>query len=198
MKKNLLLYLFIFYTVCSFGTATLRKDVVADFETSLGNFRVLLFPEYAPKTVANFVALAMGKQPWVDPRTGQPGTTSIYENTIFHRVIENFMIQAGDPTGTGRGGPGYRFEDEFSANLSFDKEGYLAMANSGPNTNGSQFFITTIATPWLNNHHTIFGKVVQGMDIVLIISKVKKDSRDKPLTDVVLKKITVSEITTED
>ncbi|MCX5750329.1 MAG: peptidylprolyl isomerase [Candidatus Saganbacteria bacterium] len=163
----------------------------ATLETSKGNIVIELFPKEAPKTVENFVGLAQGTKPWVDPRTGKETTTPLYDGTIFHRVIKEFMIQGGDPLGMGIGGPGYKFEDEFSPNLKFDKPGKLAMANSGPNTNGSQFFITVVPTSWLDNHHTIFGQVVSGQDVVDAISKVDADPRDKPLEPVVIKKIVI-------
>jgi len=135
--------------------------------TNKGDIRIKLFPETAPKTVSNFVGLATGKKEWVDPKTGQTVSgRPLYENLTFHRVIDDFMIQGGDPLGTGSGGPGYQFEDEVDNDLIFDRPGLLAMANSGPNTNGSQFFITHVATPWLNGKHTIFGEVIEGMDVV--------------------------------
>lgn len=147
----------------------------AVFHTSKGEFIVELLPEKAPKTVENFIGLATGKKEWQHPATkevmkGKP----LYDGTVFHRTIPKFMIQGGDPLGTGTGGPGYTFEDEFS-DLKFDKEGYLAMANRGPNTNGSQFFITVAPTPHLNNRHTIFGKVVKGMDVVIAISELPSE-----------------------
>jgi peptidyl-prolyl cis-trans isomerase A (cyclophilin A) len=146
-------------------------DLYAIFETSRGNIVVKLFEKDAPKTVANFVGLAEGKQEWIDPRTGQKSKNRLYDSTAFHRVIPQFMIQGGDPLGTGTGGPGYRFEDEFQSGRKFDKPGLLAMANAGPNTNGSQFFITEVATPHLNNRHTIFGEVVKGLDLVPQIAR---------------------------
>ena len=164
--------------------STIPAGLYADFDTSLGHFTCELYAKDVPQTVGNFVALATGTQE----------RTPLYNNVLFHRVIPHFMIQGGDPTGTGRGGPGYRFADEFKPSLQFDKPGTLAMANSGPNTNGSQFFVTTVATPWLNNHHTIFGRVVDGMDIVLQISNVERNAQDRPLKDIVIKKITISEV----
>jgi cyclophilin family peptidyl-prolyl cis-trans isomerase len=134
-------------------------EPVAHIETSAGTFNCKLFPKQAPKTVHNFIGLSTGKIDWTDPKTGQmEHGKPLYNGTIFHRVMPNFMIQGGDPTGTGMGGPGYQFEDEFDPSLQFDKPGLLAMANAGPGTNGSQFFITEQPTPWLNNHHTIFGE----------------------------------------
>ena len=146
-------------------------DLYAVFQTSRGNIVVKLFEKEAPKTVANFVGLATGKQEWVDPRNGQKNKAKLYDGTVFHRVIPQFMIQGGDPLGTGTGGPGYRFEDEFQSGRKFDRPGLLAMANAGPNTNGSQFFITEVPTPHLNNRHTIFGEVVKGQDLVPQIAR---------------------------
>jgi peptidyl-prolyl cis-trans isomerase A (cyclophilin A) len=146
-------------------------DLYATFQTSRGNIVVKLFEKEAPKTVANFVGLATGKQEWVDPRNGQKSKAKLYDGTVFHRVIPQFMIQGGDPLGTGTGGPGFRFEDEFQSGRKFDRPGLLAMANAGPNTNGSQFFITEVATPHLNNRHTIFGEVVKGQDLVPQIAR---------------------------
>jgi peptidyl-prolyl cis-trans isomerase A (cyclophilin A) len=146
-------------------------DLYAVFHTSRGNIVVKLFEKEAPKTVANFVGLASGKQEWVDPRNGQKSKAKLYDGTVFHRVIPQFMIQGGDPLGTGTGGPGYRFEDEFQSGKKFDRPGLLAMANSGPNSNGSQFFITEVPTPHLNNKHTIFGEVVKGQDLVPQIAR---------------------------
>jgi peptidyl-prolyl cis-trans isomerase A (cyclophilin A) len=146
-------------------------DLYAIFQTSRGNIVVKLFEKEAPKTVANFVGLAKGSQEWIDPRTGQKSKAKLYDGTSFHRVIPQFMIQGGDPLGTGTGGPGYRFEDEFQSGRKFDRPGLLAMANAGPNTNGSQFFITEVPTPHLNNRHTIFGEVVKGQDLVPQIAR---------------------------
>ena len=131
----------------------------AVLHTNLGDITIELFPNHAPKTVANFTELATGKREWVDPRTGEKSTANLYDGTVFHRVIDGFMIQGGDPLGTGTGGPGYRFADEFHGELVFDRPYLLAMANSGPGTNGSQFFITVTPTTWLNRKHTIFGEV---------------------------------------
>jgi peptidyl-prolyl cis-trans isomerase A (cyclophilin A) len=147
------------------------KDLHATFKTSMGDIVVKLLPKEAPKTVENFVGLATGEKEWTDPRTGKKTNARLYDGTIFHRVIADFMIQGGDPLGQGIGGPGYKFEDEFKSGLRFDKPGLLAMANAGPNTNGSQFFITEVATPHLNNRHTIFGEVVKGFDLVPKIAR---------------------------
>ena len=165
----------------------------ATLKTSKGDIRVVLFPDAAPKTVENFVGLATGTKPWRDPRTGAEQRRSLYEGTIFHRVIPDFMIQGGDPLGTGTGGPGYTFEDEVGGPHRFDGPGYLAMANAGPGTNGSQFFITETATPWLTGKHTIFGKVVEGMDVVRSIARSKRDARDRPLEDVVLERVEIDQ-----
>ncbi|MGZ4126040.1 MAG: peptidylprolyl isomerase, partial [Actinomycetota bacterium] len=156
----------------------------ATFETSMGSFAVRLMPEHAPKTVENFVSLATGDKEWTDPRDGARKSEPLYDGTIFHRVIPDFMIQGGDPRGTGTGGPGYTFEDEVSDGPSFDRPGLLAMANAGPNTNGSQFFVTVTATPWLTGKHTIFGEVVDGYDVVEQISKTSTAAQDRPATDV--------------
>ncbi|WP_241758687.1 peptidylprolyl isomerase [Pyxidicoccus parkwayensis] len=170
------------------------QEVYATLKTNLGDITVRLFSKDAPKTVANFVGLATGEKPWTDPQTGQRVTGKpLYNGVIFHRVIPGFMIQGGDPTGTGRGDPGYRFEDEFQSGRTFNKPGLLAMANAGPGTNGSQFFITTSTPDYLNNRHTIFGEVVQGYDVVEKISNVSRDSRDRPQSPVVINKIEMSD-----
>jgi peptidyl-prolyl cis-trans isomerase A (cyclophilin A) len=166
----------------------------ATLVTSAGNIEVRLMPEHAPTTVTNFVDLATGQREWRDPRDGQKKAEALYPGTIFHRVIPDFMIQGGDPEGTGMGGPGYRFEDECPpGGPEFNKPGLLAMANSGPNTNGSQFFITVAPTPWLTGKHTIFGEVTQGMDVVEAISTADTDPRDRPTADIVLEQIEVRE-----
>jgi peptidyl-prolyl cis-trans isomerase A (cyclophilin A) len=165
----------------------------ATFETSMGSFTVRLMPEHAPKTVENFVSLAKGDKEWTDPRDGARKSEPLYDGTIFHRVIPDFMIQGGDPRGTGTGGPGYTFEDEVSDGPSFDRPGLLAMANAGPNTNGSQFFVTVTATPWLTGKHTIFGEVVDGYDVVEQISTTSTAAQDRPATDVVLTRVTIDE-----
>jgi peptidyl-prolyl cis-trans isomerase A (cyclophilin A) len=166
----------------------------ATFETSMGSFTVQLMPDHAPKTVRNFVELATGGREWTDPRDGTRKSEPLYDGTIFHRVIDGFMVQGGDPTGNGTGGPGYRFEDEVPAGgPSFDRVGLLAMANAGPNTNGCQFFVTVAPTPWLTGKHTIFGEVTEGYDVVEAISKVDTGGQDRPRQDVVLERVTVSE-----
>ncbi|MGH2807410.1 MAG: peptidylprolyl isomerase [Actinomycetota bacterium] len=166
----------------------------ATFVTSQGSFTVKLMPEHAPLTVANFVDLATGKREWRDPRDRRQKSEPLYDGTIFHRVIPDFMIQGGDPEGTGRGGPGYTFEDEVPASgPSFDRPGLLAMANAGPNTNGSQFFVTVAATPWLTGKHTIFGEVTEGMDVVNAISTAPTAAQDRPATDVVIERVEIQE-----
>ena len=166
----------------------------ATFTTNQGTFKVKLMPDHAPTTVANFVDLAQGKREWKDPRDDVRKTEPLYDGTTFHRVIPDFMIQGGDPLGTETGGPGYRFEDECPPDgPKFDKPGLLAMANAGPNTNGSQFFVTVAATPWLTGKHTIFGEVTEGMDVVTNISKLPTASGDKPREPVVVEKVEIAE-----
>ncbi len=155
---------------------TSKEVIRVQIETTLGNIEVELFQKEAPKTVNNFVILAK---------------KGFYNGIIFHRVIPGFMIQTGDPTGSGMGGPGYKFADEFSKNLKHDKIGILSMANSGPNTNGSQFFITVAPTPWLDQKHSVFGEVTKGIDIVQQIANAKRDSNDKPLTRIEMKKVSI-------
>ena len=171
-----------------------NPGLYARIDTNLGNFTIQLFSQETPKTVENFVALAKGTKEFVDPKTGQSAKKPFYDGLVFHRVIPDFMIQGGDPRGDGTGGPGYKFEDEFNSPRGFDKPGILAMANAGPNSNGSQFFITVAPTPWLNKHHTIFGEVVEGYDVVLKIGKVDRDGRDRPLQPVVMSKVTIEEV----
>lgn len=155
-----------------------KPNPIAVFQTSLGNFSVELLRDKAPNTVANFILLANKK---------------FFDNTVFHRVIPDFMIQGGDPTGTGMGGPGYEIKDEFNKSLKHDKAGILSMANSGPNTGGSQFFVTVKATPWLDGKHAIFGQVISGMDVVNSISTVSRDRNDKPLRPVTIYSVTIQE-----
>jgi peptidyl-prolyl cis-trans isomerase A (cyclophilin A) len=166
-------------------------DTFATLETSKGPIRVRLFPDTAPKTVENFIGLATGSKPWRNPATGAQAEGPLYEGTVFHRVIPNFMIQGGDPLGNGRGGPGYQFEDEVDGPHRFDRPGYLAMANAGPNTNGSQFFITQVPTPWLDGKHTIFGEVVEGMEVVDAIAAVDRDPTDRPVEELRLERVTI-------
>ena len=166
----------------------------ATFVTSLGEFTVRLMPDHAPKTVANFTELAKGEREWTDPRTGQRSTDRLYDGTVFHRVIGDFMIQGGDPLGRGTGGPGYEFEDECPpGGPSFDRPGLLAMANAGPGTNGSQFFVTVVPTPWLTGKHTIFGEVTEGMDVVTAISTTPTDSQDRPREPVQVLRVDIAE-----
>ena len=157
----------------------MKPGTYAHFETSMGNFTIQLFEEQAPKTVDNFVKLA---------------EKDFYNGVIFHRVIDGFMIQGGDPTGTGRGGPGYKFADEFHPQLRHSSDGILSMANAGPNTNGSQFFITLAPTPHLDNRHAVFGKVVEGLDIVKKIGKTPVGAMDRPVTDVVMKTVKIEKV----
>jgi peptidyl-prolyl cis-trans isomerase A (cyclophilin A) len=169
-------------------------DVQATFTTSMGEFTARLFPESAPQTVANFVDLATGMREWTDPRDGSRKSTPLYDGTTFHRVIDGFMIQGGDPAGTGRGGPGYQFDDEFlPGSPRLDRPGLLAMANAGPNTNGSQFFITVAPTPWLTGKHTVFGEVTEGYEVVEAISKVPTSAGDRPSTAVVVEQVKLHE-----
>jgi peptidyl-prolyl cis-trans isomerase A (cyclophilin A) len=164
----------------------------AVFNTTEGNIVCRLFEKDAPKTVSNFVDLAEGKREWTHPSTRKKSKDPLYNETIFHRVIPDFMIQGGDPQGTGTGGPGYQFEDETKGSSHrFDKAGKLAMANAGPNTNGSQFFITVANTDWLTGKHTIFGEVVEGHDVVEKISKVARNRQDRPNKDVVVTSLTI-------
>ena len=166
----------------------------ATLHTSQGDIRVELFPNHAPKTVRNFTGLATGEIEWTHPGTGRTSTDPLYQNVIFHRVIPNFMIQGGDPLGKGTGGPGYRFSDEIHPELAFTRPYLLAMANAGPNTNGSQFFITTAETPWLTGKHTIFGEVVSGQEVVDAIESVPTGSQDRPRQDVVITSIDVEQV----
>src|SRR5215475_12279765 len=170
-------------------------DTIATFDTTAGKLTCTLFPKQAPKTVANFIGLAAGTKDWTDPKTGQKKHgVPLFNGTIFHRVIPNFMIQGGDPLGQGTGGPGYEFEDEFSPDLTFDQPGRLAMANSGPSTNGSQFFITDVPTPHLNNRHTIFGQCTpESVEIVKEIARRPRDQRnDRPFQDVKINSIQIT------
>jgi len=172
------------------------SELYATLTTSLGTVRVKLYPDHAPKTVRNFVGLADGSTEWTDPRTGRPGDGPLYPGTRFHRVIPGFMIQGGDPLGTGTGGPGYRFADEIHPELQFDRPYLLAMANAGPGTNGSQFFITVGPTPHLNRKHTIFGEVADqaGRQVVDAIASAPTGPRDRPTADVVLESVTVERV----
>jgi peptidyl-prolyl cis-trans isomerase A (cyclophilin A) len=169
-----------------------KGPVYATLKTSMGDIVIQLFDDKAPKTVANFVGLANGTKEWTDPKTGEKVKRPLYNGTIFHRVIPGFMIQGGDPLGNGTGGPGYRFEDEFNPELRHNKAGILSMANAGPNTNGSQFFITHQATPFLDGKHSVFGEVVKGQDVVTTIGAVSRDSNNRPLKDIVLKEVVIT------
>ncbi len=169
-----------------------QPGTYATIKTTEGTIVCRLFEKEAPKTVANFIELAEGKREWTHPVSREKSSNKLYDGTIFHRVIPDFMIQGGDPAGNGMGGPGYKFEDETKGSPHrFDKKGKLAMANAGPNTNGSQFFITVAGTEWLTGKHTIFGEVVEGQDIVDKISKVSRDRQDKPVKPVVVESVTV-------
>src|SRR5437879_1819546 len=186
-----------------FLCATRRKDesdmtrapgTYAIFETSQGAIVCRLFEKEAPKTVANFVELAEGTKEFSDSKTGKSVKRPFYDGLTFHRVIPDFMIQGGCPLGTGTGGPGYKFADEFHPSLRHSGAGRLSMANAGPNTNGSQFFITVAATPWLDKRHTIFGEVVEGQDVADNISKVPRDSNDRPRTPMILQHVRIERV----
>jgi peptidyl-prolyl cis-trans isomerase A (cyclophilin A) len=173
----------------------LAAGTYAIFNTTEGKIVVRLFEDDAPITVKNFIELAEGAKEWSHPTTREKSSNKLYDGTIFHRVIPNFMIQGGDPAGTGMGGPGYRFQDETKGSAHrFDKAGKLAMANAGPNTNGSQFFITVAPTPWLTGNHTIFGEVVEGQEIADKISTVPTGAMDKPRTPVVLESLVIERV----
>jgi peptidyl-prolyl cis-trans isomerase A (cyclophilin A) len=170
------------------------KDLYATFDTTEGQVVVKLFTKDAPKTVENFVGLATGEKEWTHPGTRQKQAgVPLYDGTLFHRCIADFMVQGGDPLGRGTGGPGYQFEDEFQSGRRFDKKGLLAMANAGPGTNGSQFFITVVPTPWLNNRHTIFGEVIKGQEVMdRVANEIAKGPGDRPKVDVKIKKLTIA------
>jgi peptidyl-prolyl cis-trans isomerase A (cyclophilin A) len=169
----------------------MTEAMTATLTTTQGTVTVRLFPDQAPKTVQNFVELAEGGREWTNPTTRAKTKDKLYDGTIFHRVITGFMIQGGDPLGTGTGGPGYQFADEIHPDLRFDKPYLLAMANAGRGTNGSQFFITVVPTPWLNGKHTIFGEVIGGIDVIDAITRVPTVPGDRPVTDVVLQSVTI-------
>jgi peptidyl-prolyl cis-trans isomerase A (cyclophilin A) len=191
-----LLFVGAFLLLASYGIAAESPDkkglLYATLKTSMGDIVIQLFEDKAPKTVANFVGLASGTKEWMDPKTEEKVKRPLYNGTIFHRVIPGFMIQGGDPRGNGTGGPGYRFEDEFHPDLRHSKAGILSMANAGPNTNGSQFFITHQATPQLDGRHSVFGEVVKGQEIVVAIANVPRDPRDRPIKDVVIKEVVIT------
>ncbi|MDR6976968.1 peptidyl-prolyl cis-trans isomerase A (cyclophilin A) [Streptomyces sp. 3330] len=172
----------------------MAEHLYATLKTNHGDIEIRLYPDHAPKTVKNFVDLATGGREWVNPETGVRSTDRLYDGTVFHRVISGFMIQGGDPLGNGTGGPGYQFEDEFHPDLRFDRPYLLAMANAGPGTNGSQFFITVSPTAWLTRKHTIFGEVVDpaGQKVVDAIAAIQTNPRtDRPLQDVVIESVVV-------
>ena len=165
--------------------------IYAHFTTSEGNFTARLFDAETPNTVANFAGLAEGTKEWTDPRSGKKVKQPYYDGTIFHRVIDSFMIQGGDPLGQGTGGPGYKFRDEFHPDLRHDRPGLLSMANSGPNTNGSQFFITEVPTPWLDNRHAIFGRTVVGTELIAKITNAPRGANDRPKQEIQLQRLEI-------
>ena len=172
----------------------MATQLYATLKTNHGDIQVQLFPDQAPQTVKNFVELAKGEREWTNPKTGQKTTDKLYDGTVFHRVISGFMIQGGDPLGNGTGGPGYQFQDEFHPDLAFDRPYLLAMANAGPGTNGSQFFITVAPTTWLNRKHTIFGEVADaaGQKVVDTIASVQTNPRtERPVNDVVIEAVVI-------
>jgi peptidyl-prolyl cis-trans isomerase A (cyclophilin A) len=169
----------------------MAEDIFATVHTSQGDIEIKLFPNHAPKTVRNFVELAEGSREWTDPRTRAKTTAPLYNGTVFHRVIPGFMIQGGDPLGSGMGGPGYQFADEFHPELAFTRPYLLAMANSGPGTNGSQFFITVAPTTWLTNKHTIFGEVTAGTDVVDAIAAAPTSRGDRPAQDIAITSVDI-------
>jgi peptidyl-prolyl cis-trans isomerase A (cyclophilin A) len=173
---------------------TRAPGTYAVLETSQGSLVCRLFEKEAPKTVANFIGLAEGTKEFSDPRTGQKVKRAFYDGLSFHRVIPGFMIQGGCPLGNGTGDPGYKFADEFHSSLRHDRPGKLSMANAGPNTNGSQFFITVAPTPWLDNRHTIFGEVVEGQDVAVKISQVARDQNDRPREPIVIQKVRIERV----
>jgi peptidyl-prolyl cis-trans isomerase A (cyclophilin A) len=172
----------------------LSPGIYAHVTTTQGSFTVRLFDKEAPQTVANFVDLAEGKKRWTDPASGAGVERPFYDGLIFHRIIDGFMIQGGDPKGDGTGGPGYEFADEFHASLRHDKPGILSMANAGPNTNGSQFFITLAPTPHLDNRHAVFGEVISGLDVIKQIGAAPTDRRDRPLKDIAIERVAIERV----
>ena len=173
------------------GDTAVPTGTYAVFTTSEGNFTVHLFDQEAPKTVENFVGLASGTKEWTDPRSNKKVKQPYFDGIIFHRVIKGFMIQGGDPLGQGIGGPGYTFADEFHPKLRHNKAGILSMANRGPNTNGGQFFITLAPTPHLDDRHSVFGEVVEGMDVIQKIGSTATDGRDRPVKDIVIRSVKI-------
>ena len=201
MKRLLVLALLLAVPAAFAQGRKLNPGVYAHLETSMGKFTIELLERQAPNTVANFIGLADGSKEYKDPRNGRTTKGKPYfDNTIFHRIIDGFMMQGGDPTGTGMGGPGYQFDNEISRDLKHDREGRVSMANAGPNTNGSQFFVTFGPTPQLDGGYSIFGQVVDGMDVVRKIARVPtvvgpgSREKSKPVTDVALKKVTIERI----
>ena len=194
VKKLFLLATLLLAVSNGFAAESVDKKgaLYATLKTSMGDIVIHLFDDKAPKTVANFVGLATGTKEWIDPKSQQKVKRPLYNGTIFHRVIAGFMIQGGDPLGNGTGGPGYRFEDEFRSDLRHTKGGILSMANAGPNTNGSQFFITLAPTLHLDNRHSVFGEVVKGEEVVIAIGNVPRNPNDRPIKDVVLKEVVVT------
>ena len=174
--------------------ATQEAGVYARLETTEGQIVIRLFEDQAPKTVQNFIELAEGRKEFTDESTGQRVKQPFYDGLIFHRCIPKFMIQGGCPLGEGTGGPGYKFEDEFHPGLKHDQPGTLSMANSGPNTNGSQFFITVAEAGWLDNRHSVFGRVVEGMDVARKISQVERDRQDRPRQPVVIRRVVIERV----
>ncbi|MGH9415875.1 MAG: peptidylprolyl isomerase [Terriglobales bacterium] len=172
----------------------LSPGLYAHFSTTLGDFTARLFEAEAPQTVANFTGLAEGSKEFTDPKSGGKAKRRFYDGLVFHRVIPDFMIQGGDPLGTGTGGPGYRFADEFHPSLSHKEPGMLSMANAGPGTNGSQFFITVTPTAWLDRKHSIFGQVVEGYDVVAKIAQTPRDARDRPRTPVTIEQVRIERV----
>jgi peptidyl-prolyl cis-trans isomerase A (cyclophilin A) len=167
------------------------SELTATLQTSEGDIEIELYDEKVPNTVENFVGLATGEKEWEDPETGETKTTPLYDDIPVHRVIDDFMVQMGDPTGTGKGGPGYTFDDEFHPELRHDEAGIVSMANRGPNTNGSQFFITLGAQPHLDDKHAVFGKVIDGMDVVEEIGSAPTDRQDKPKSEILLESVEI-------
>ncbi len=194
MKRLVVISVLIVTVLCAGSAQAQDKKgpIYATLKTSMGEIVLQLFDDKVPKTVANFVELASGAKEWTDPKTKEKVKRPLYNGTIFHRVIPGFMIQGGDPLGNGTGGPGYRFEDEFHPDLKHSKAGILSMANAGPNTNGSQFFITQKPTPWLDGKHSVFGEVVKGQNTVDAIINVPRDLRDRPTKDVVIQEVVIS------
>lgn len=173
------------------GQLGFGKGLYAVFETTLGDMIAKLEEEKTPETVANFVGLATGTKEYTDPRTNQKSTQPFYDGTVFHRIIKDFMVQGGDRLGKGVGGPGYRFKDEFHPSLKHTAPGILSMANAGPNTNGSQFFITLVPTPWLDGRHSVFGKLVKGEDVLQTLGNVETGPMDRPRQEVGIKKLRI-------